>query len=186
MAQAGNKVVILDGDLRNPAVHTNFLLPNTVGLTSVLAENYPLKNAIMKSGIQGLDIISCGPKPPNPAELLNSEKMKNLLEILGDLYDYILIDTPPVVMMTDAALLASAADGTLLVVSSGEAIIDGASKAMELLKNVNANLLGVVLNKVKLDKSKDYFYKYRTLNNNNQNRIKGGKSNRPKKTAAYV
>lgn len=185
MAQVGNKVVILDGDLRNASIHKNFHLSNTIGLTNILAEDTPFKNVVMSSGTVNLDIISSGPIPPNPAELLNSERMKNLLDTLKKTYDYVLIDTPPAVLVTDAALLASVADGTLLVVSSGDAIIEGAIKAKELLKNVGANILGVVLNKVKVNRSSAY-YKYYPRYYGNENRVKSGRTDRAKKETVHA
>jgi capsular exopolysaccharide synthesis family protein len=177
MAQARSRVVILDGDLRNPTVHQNFLLSNTVGLTNILVDDTPFIDVILKSDIENLDIISSGPKPPNPAELLNSEMMNKLLEDLKNVYDYILIDTPPAAMVTDAALLASAADGTIIVASSGETIIEGIVRTRELLKSVGANLLGVVLNKAKVDKSKGYYYKYHSSYYGKANTIKIGRGN---------
>lgn len=160
MAQAGNKVLILEGDLRNPTVHKEFGLLNNMGITNILVDNAPYKLYSTSTEINGLDVITCGPKPPNPAELLGSERMKNLMQELKNDYDYILIDTPPVVVVTDAALLASMCDGTILVVGSGQAVIDGAVRAKELLQSVKANILGVVLNKVKKEGTGGYYYYY--------------------------
>jgi len=181
MAESGSKVLIIDGDLRNPTIHKFFLLSNNVGLTNILVEKLSYRDFLSYTEISNLDIITCGPKPPNPSELLGSSKMKSLLQELKEDYDYILIDTPPVAIVTDAAIMASVCDGTLLVISSGETIIEEAVKSRELLQNINANVLGVVFNKAKVDKPKDYYkynnYYYGNLNNKNtgkRNRIKRG------------
>lgn len=161
MAQSGNKVLLLEGDLRKPSLHKNFSLQNSIGITNILVEDALHTDCITHTNIKNLDLLLCGPKPPNPAELLGSEAMKNLIEYLQNDYDYILIDTPPVIVVTDAALLVSICHGAILLVSSGETIIEGAIKAKELLNNVKADLLGVVLNKVKIDKQKGYYSYYR-------------------------
>lgn len=162
MARAGSRVLVIDGDLRNPTIHRDLSLINNMGITNILAEDSFYKDIIINHPeIDNFHILLCGPKPPNPSELLGSTKMKNFLEELKLEYDYILIDTPPAAVVTDAAVIASACDGVLLVVSSGETVINNALKAKELLQNVNANILGAVLNKVKLDKSMDYYgYNY--------------------------
>jgi capsular exopolysaccharide synthesis family protein len=151
-------VLILEGDLRNPTVHKIFGLHNGFGLTNVLIRGNMYAEFIQHTVQEDLDVISSGPKPPNPAELLGSNRMKALLEQLKKNYDYVLIDAPPVVVVTDAALLASQCDGAILVVSSGETITEGAVRAKELLTNVNANIIGVVLNKCKNINSSNYYY----------------------------
>jgi capsular exopolysaccharide family len=158
LCKAGSKVLVLEGDLRNPTVHKMFGLHNGYGVTNVLMRGTMYAEFIQHTVIENLDIISSGPKPPNPSELLGSSRMKALLEQLKKDYDYVLIDAPPVVVVTDAALLASECDGAILVVSSGETIIDGAVRAKELLTNVNAKIIGVVLNKCKDIKSSNYYY----------------------------
>lgn len=175
MAQAGNKVLILEGDLRNPTIHKEFGLRNNSGITNILVDNVPYKSYTVSTEISGLDVIICGPKPPNPAELLGSERMKNLMQELKNDYDYVLVDTPPVVVVTDAALLASICDGTILVIGSGQAVIDGAVRAKELLQSVKANMLGVVLNKVKKEDSGGYYYHY---NYNEADKVKKKKKRR--------
>lgn len=158
LAQEGKNVLILEGDLRNPTVHKCFSLPNRIGLTNIITEEVLYRTYVTETDVKNLDIITCGPKPPNPAELLGSHRMKDLLDELKKDYDYVLIDTTPAIVVTDAALLASMCDGTVLVVSSGEAIIQGTLKAKENLQNVGANILGVVLNKVKIERSRSYYY----------------------------
>lgn len=160
MAQSGNKVLILEGDLRNPTIHKKFSLVNNSGVSNILIDNAPYKLHTVSTEIEGLDVITCGPKPPNPAELLGSERMKNLILDLKRDYDYILVDTPPVVVVTDAALISCICDGTILVIGSGEALIDAAVKAKELLQSANANIIGAVLNKVKTSGPGTYYNYY--------------------------
>ncbi|MBM7869832.1 capsular exopolysaccharide synthesis family protein [Clostridium pascui] len=148
MAQTGNKTVIIDCDQRKPRLHKVFNLSNERGISDVLAKEIKFEDAIQDTGVKDLAIITSGTKPPNPAELLASGAMKEFLESLREKYDTIIIDTPPIVAVTDAQLLSRYADGCILVVASEQADRDAAMKARELLEKVDANMLGVVLNKV--------------------------------------
>lgn len=159
MASAKLKVLLIECDLRKPSVHRNFAVPNNTGLTNILADNIPYKNAVIPSSIENLEIIPCGIKPPNPSEMLGSDRMKKFLDAIRDDYDCILLDTPPVAVVTDAALLSSICDGTILTLSYGHTNKESAIKAKELLNNADIRILGAVLNKVKVDKSK-WHYKY--------------------------
>lgn len=160
LCRAGSRVLVLEGDLRNPTVHKKFGLLNFHGLTSALINNKSYAEYLQNSMLKDLDILTCGLKPPNPAEILGSNKMKVFLDAVKKDYDYILIDTPPAVVVTDAALLASICDGVILIVGSGEAIIEGAVKAKDLLLNGKANIIGVVLNKCKNTRLGQYYYHY--------------------------
>ncbi|KPU45156.1 tyrosine-protein kinase YwqD [Oxobacter pfennigii] len=160
LSQAGNKVLLMEGDLRNPTVHKMFSLPNDYGITNMLIGGSDHENFIHKTDIEKLDVLPCGPKPPNPAELLGSNKMKSILDGLKEYYDYILIDAPPVIVVTDGALLASISDGTILVIASGEATIESVLKARDLLVNVKADIIGTVLNKYKSTSPGNYYYRY--------------------------
>lgn len=160
LCKAGSRVLIMDGDLRNPTVHRMMGIQNTSGLTNILLGGEDYKDFTHKSLINNLDVITCGPKPPNPAELLGSQKMKDFLDALKKDYDYVLVDAPPVVVVTDGALLASICDGTILVIGSGEAVVEGVVKARDLLLNVKANIIGTVLNKCKETRFNTYYYKY--------------------------
>lgn len=160
LCHTGSRVLLLEGDLRNPTVHKMFSLHNDHGLTNILIGTGDYKDYIKNSEIERLDIITSGPKPPNPAELLGSNRMKSLLDEFKNDYDYVLIDAPPVVVVTDGALLASICDGTILVIGCGEVIVEGAVKARDLLVNVKANIIGTVLNKCKDTKIGSYYYKY--------------------------
>lgn len=160
MAESGMKVLLLDSDLRKPAQHRTFGIPNNKGLTNALVENADYKELIQNPGIKGLDILTSGPKPPNPSELLGSEKMKAFLEKLKADYDLIILDTPPVLPVTDAAVLSSLADGVVLVAAHGQATYDALYQAKASLEKVNAKILGVLLNRVPVSSHGGYYYYY--------------------------
>lgn len=159
-AQQGKKTLLIDADLRKPTAHYTFQLPNTVGLTSVLTKQVELMDAVYMTDVENLFVLTSGPIPPNPAELLASVSMEYLLKEAYNLYDFILFDTPPVLTVTDAQVLANLADGSILVTSSGTTDRDGAIKAKEILSNAQAKLLGAVLNNKKADKDTHYYYYY--------------------------
>jgi capsular exopolysaccharide synthesis family protein len=162
MAQAGNKTILIDCDLRKPSIHKAFNLSNLEGLSNLLIEEAILKDVIRSTEIENLHIITLGAKPPNPSELLSSSKMKDFILSLKEDYEYIIIDTPPVAMVTDAQILSQYADGCLLVVAGGETHKDAVIMAKELLTKVNAKILGVVLNKID-NSRKGYYYGYYNL-----------------------
>lgn len=158
-AQIGKKVLIIDGDLRRPRLHTYLGLSNTVGISNVLTQNLPVQEA-MKETVLDISVLTCGPIPPNPAELLNSNRLKELLNQLKQHFDIILIDTPPVGVVTDAAILSTLVDGTLMVIASHQTESDQAVRAMKLLQTVGAKVLGTVLTKVPADRKGYYGYQY--------------------------
>lgn len=160
MAQAGSRTILIDCDQRKPKVHKLLSISNQIGLSNLLIEEVDMDEAVIHSGIENLDILSSGTRPPNPSELLASEKMQNFIECLKDKYDYIILDTPPVIMVTDAQILSKYADGCILVVASGEADREAAAKAKEQLEKVNAKILGVVLNKLETNRRGYYGYYY--------------------------
>lgn len=159
-AQQGKKTLLVDADLRKPTAHYTFQLPNTVGLTSVLTKQTDLLSAVHKTTIEDLFVLTCGPIPPNPAELLASVSMEYLLKEAYGLYDVVLFDTPPLLAVTDAQVLANLAEGSILVTSSGTTDRDGAVKAKDMLMNAKAKLLGVVLNNKEQTKDTHYYYYY--------------------------
>lgn len=152
--------MLIDADLRKPTAHYTFQLPNTFGLTSVLTKQVELMDAVYMTDVENLFVLTSGPIPPNPAELLASVSMEYLLKEAYNLYDFILFDTPPVLTVTDAQVLANLADGSILVTSSGTTDRDGAIKAKEILTSAQAKLLGAVLNNKKADKDTHYYYYY--------------------------
>ena len=159
-AQSERKVLLIDADMRKPTVHRTFNLSNRVGLSSYLSRQCELGQMIQDTDIPNLSVVTSGTIPPNPAEMLNSNSMSRLIEELREQFDIILIDTPPVLAVTDAQLLASRSDGVLLVVNAGKVKKEMATKAKDNLMRVNARLLGVVLNNVKRKASENYYYYY--------------------------
>lgn len=155
MAYNNKKVLLIDADLRKPQIHTFFGLDNSIGITNILSEDIEYTKAIQHTDIGKLYILASGPIPPNPSELLGSNKIKLLLNHLKEEYDIVLFDSPPVCLVTDAAVLSTIVDGVILVCASGKTTIENAKNAKALLNKVNANILGVVLNKVAM---KDGYY----------------------------
>lgn len=152
----GAKVLLIDSDLRRPSVHLRFRIPNKVGLTSVLAGKASLEQAIVSiPSVPSLRVMPAGPIAPGPSELLGSSQMQQMVEGLRSQYDFILIDTPPVLTVTDAAVLVSLSDGVVLVLRYGQSSRNVVGRASEILLRSGAHLLGVVLNAVDLQ-SADY------------------------------
>lgn len=158
-AQQGKKVLLIDADLRKPAIHTMFHVDNIFGLTSILSKQASFEQCIKSTLIDNLDFLPSGAIPPNPAELLGSSKMAKLIEDAYAQYDLIIIDTPPVLAVTDAQVLANLVDGIVMIVRSGKTEQEAAVKAKNLLANSKGKLLGVVLN-AKKQKQSDYYYYY--------------------------
>lgn len=147
MAQAGQTVLIIDGDLRSPRQNKIFHLENEVGLSDALIDtDVPLSDLIVRSELIGLDILPTGPIPSAPAEMLNSRRFQDLLIGLSGVYDRILVDSPPVLAVTDARVIATKCDATILVTRVDKSTRDAAGVAFERLHSVGANILGVVLN----------------------------------------
>lgn len=160
MAQAGRKVLILDCDLRKPVQHSAFRLTGK-GLTNALAEGMPVTSLIQETDIKNLRVVTSGPIPPNPSELLGTSQMQQILNSLKEQCDVLLIDAPPVVAVTDASVLAARTDGVILVVNSGTTRPEMVQKAKDLLIKAHGDILGVVLNRVEIDADQaDYYYYY--------------------------
>ena len=161
LAQAGSKVIVICCDLRRPSVHKKFSLSNSEGLSSVLAGNIAFEDVLQQPvGIEGLKVITSGPLPPNPSELLGSRSMQGIIEKAGQMADFVLIDTPPALAVTDCAVIAPKVDGVMIIVSAGRTTRDVAKQVKARLENVAARLLGVVLNNVMPGKGYGYYYYY--------------------------
>jgi capsular exopolysaccharide synthesis family protein len=161
LAMTGVKVIVVDCDLRNPTVHQMFKIPNISGLTNIIVEDDRYeKYVISDKEFDNLGIITSGPIPPNPSELIGSNRMKVFLDRLKEDYDYVLLDAPPVLLVTDPTVLAPVADGVILVIQANKTEIEATKRAKEILTNVKANILGAVLNKVKEQRSGYYYYYY--------------------------
>jgi polysaccharide biosynthesis transport protein len=160
LAQKGVRVLLVDADLRRPSIHKTLGMGPRSGLSNVLTGSATLQQTIATSPIlPNLFIMPAGTPPPNPAELLASSNMRDLIEELRELYDHIVIDTPPTLSVTDAVVLSPRADATILVIRSGQTTKQALRRAREILMQVNAHVAGVLLNAVDLT-SPDYYYYY--------------------------
>ena len=149
-AQLGKRVLLIDGDMRCPAQHKIFGVDSANGLSEVLAgivEN-PLNNAVCNTVYDGLDLMTCGHIPPNPSELLASERMKSLLDLCREQYDYIFIDLPPILETADAGVLTQHVTAYVLVARAGYSKIDTVYEVIDVMQSMHANLAGFVLNDV--------------------------------------
>lgn len=159
MAQAGSRVLLVDCDLRKPVQHKIFELTNQKGITNVLVEQLEVNEAIQATRINNLSLLPSGPIPPNPSELLGSQRMKELIKILAEEFDIILFDSPPAVAVTDAALLSAQVDGVILVLRAGVARIEMAKQVKELIEKANGKIIGTVLYGINFS-GEDYHYYY--------------------------
>jgi len=160
LAQAGQRVLLVEGDLRRPKIADNLRLESAVGLTTVLLGRLSLAEAIQTHSVPNLSVLTSGTIPPNPSELLQSEAMRDLLAQLREQFDVVLIDAPPLLPVTDAALLTSQSDGALVVVRHGKTTKDQLHHAIDRLGAVDAHAVGVVLNMVPPRRSSDSYYGY--------------------------
>ncbi len=159
MAQAGHEILLADCDLRKPSQHKIFELSNQLGFTTCISQNISIEKIALRLMVDHLSILTSGPIPPNPAEILSSARTQALWPNLLEKYEYIIIDAPPMLAVTDSAILSTQVDGTILVVRPGKTRIEEARQAGEQLTRANAKLIGVVLNKVKMDIG-DYYKHY--------------------------
>lgn len=159
-AQQGKRVLLIDADLRKPTVHYTFRLDNLVGLSTVLVGEGSFLEAVQDTAQENLSTMSSGPIPPNPSELLGSRRMEKFLAEAEEVYDLIIIDSPPVLAVTDAQILANIVDGSLLVIRSGQTEYEAAEKAKEALERSTSKILGTVLNDRTKKGSNSYYYYY--------------------------
>jgi capsular exopolysaccharide synthesis family protein len=148
MAQAGNRVLLLDADFRRPTQHKIFEIDRTIGISNVLAGQAMVDQAICHSMVPGLDLLPCGPIPANPSEILNGQAFADLLERLSRSYDHVVIDSPPIVPVTDSRILAASCQATVVALRAERSTRSAAVYARDMLQSVGANLLGVVVNDV--------------------------------------
>lgn len=180
-AQMGKRTLLIEGDLRKPQVHNTFGIPREDGLTDIILEDRPwqevtksiaellmgtfhLNDILMTPGMDNLHIITCGKRPMNPSELLFSDKMNAFLSDVREAYDYVIIDVPPVIPVSDAAIIGSKVDGVLFVYEVGKAGRAALKRAKFLIENVKGKVVGIVMNKIKAEISPDYhdleYYRY--------------------------
>lgn len=163
-AAAGSPTILVDADLRRPHLHTLFGLSNDLGLTTLVSDLAQSKDPssvqlpLQETQVPNLRLLTSGPVPPNPAEILASQRMASIVQLLRDSAEYVLFDTAPIIAVTDSAVLSARVDGVLLVINAGKTPRDLAIKARDMLRQVNANLLGVVLNNATVDKSSYEYY----------------------------
>ncbi|HVG21134.1 MAG TPA: polysaccharide biosynthesis tyrosine autokinase [Blastocatellia bacterium] len=160
LTQLGARVLLIDCDLRKPMIHKLFGLDQAHGLSTYLSRDVKIEKVMSNAQVPNLDLLPCGPIPPNPSELISSEKMKNLLQIMSERYDHILIDSPPLMNVSDSVILSSMVDGVILVVHGGKSPRAIAQRARQELVNVGAKIFGVVLNNVDLRREgyERYYY----------------------------
>ncbi|MCK4445465.1 MAG: CpsD/CapB family tyrosine-protein kinase, partial [Candidatus Marinimicrobia bacterium] len=162
-ASLGKKTLLLDSDLRKPILHKVFDVPRSPGLVHGIMEDIDYSDIIQRTGVSNLYLITSGEVPPNPSELLASQRLKNLLEKVKNEFDIILMDSPPVVAVTDASILSKVADGLLLVVRAGGTDTRALQRAIELLSRVKCNVIGAALNDVNVSAGygyDSYYYHY--------------------------
>ena len=159
-ANLEKKVLLLEGDLRNPSVHRMFNISNINGLTDILLNNKNFAECVHCTEVKNLHILTCGAVPPNPSEILSSKKMKDFINELREYYDYIFIDTPPIGVVTDAGIISTYSDGCVFVVGSKQCDIEMAKIAKKRLEDVGANIIGAVLNKFEAEGNGYNYYNY--------------------------
>ncbi len=160
LAQADRKTLLIDADLRKPTQHKNFKLLGVKGISDVLVKGYPIDQAIQRTQIEGLDLLACGSIPSNPSEIINSHAFHSLLMQMEGKYDQIIVDSPPVLPVADARILGALCDITVLVLRSEKSTRRGSRHCCELLANVRAKVIGVVMNDVSRTRTNGYGYSY--------------------------
>lgn len=158
MAQGGRRTILVDCDLRRPSMHELFSISNERGLTTVLSNGEAAQPPLCEVGVENLSLLPSGPLPPSPADLLSSRRMEAAIAALQSRADIVLFGGPPVMAVTDAALLASKLDGVLLVVCAGATRRDHAQRAKELLEKIHVRLVGAVLTNARVDHRIDGYY----------------------------
>jgi succinoglycan biosynthesis transport protein ExoP len=162
MAEAGGRVLIVDTDMRRPRLHRSFGVPNQTGISTVIVGKATLEEAIKRTDVPNLDVLTCGPVPPNPSELLHTDRFGAVLADCARLYDRVILDSPPTSAVTDPAVLGNLADGVVLVVKAGETTRDSAIHARRQLLSAKARLFGVVVNAIDFSNPAygyDYYYR---------------------------
>ena len=160
-AKSGYRTVLVDADLRRPKVHRRFKIKTVKGLTSALVTDGDWATMVFPDVIENLDLMPAGIRPPNPPELLGSGAMGKLVEYLKEEYEIVIIDTPPVGLFTDAALISKHCDAMLYVVSAGVPLYDEVSKGLEELEKIDSKILGFVMSRVERARNGNYYYNYK-------------------------
>ncbi|HVZ71752.1 MAG TPA: polysaccharide biosynthesis tyrosine autokinase [Polyangia bacterium] len=159
MAEAGGRVLIVDTDMRRPRLHRSFGVPNQTGISTVIVGKSPLTEAIKHTDVPNLDVLPCGPVPPNPSELLHTDRFALVLADCAKLYDRVILDSPPTSAVTDPAVLGNLVDGVVLIIKAGETTRDSAIHARRQLTSAKARMVGVVVNAIDFS-NPAYGYEY--------------------------
>jgi len=157
LAQGGRRTILVDCDLRRPSLHKLFDLQAEPGLANMMLEDEG-EAALQETGVEGLRLLASGPKPPNPADMLGAQKLDKIIESLTEEADIVLFDAPPVIAVTDAAVLGAKVDGVLLVISAGKTKRDHAQRAKELLEKANVRIIGATLTNAPKDSGVGEYY----------------------------
>jgi capsular exopolysaccharide synthesis family protein len=160
LAHNGAKVLAVDADLRRPTLHQHFGLQKTPGLSDLIVGKAQASQAIQSTRVSGLQLLACGYLPPNPAELLGSPMMKQILDALRAHYDWVLIDSPPLLAMADTPVLCSLVEGVVLVLAAEVATKPAVMRAIDQVRGVGGKVTGVVLNRVNLERNSYYYGQY--------------------------
>lgn len=159
-AQSGMKTLIIDGDMRKPSQHYLFQEANARGLSTAIVEGEPIEHYVIPTRVNNLSLLTAGPIPPNPSELIASERFKEIFEELKTQYDMIIIDTPPILTVTDAQLFAKLTNNAVLVIDASQNNRNEVMRGKELVEKSGARILGVILNKATIDQSTSSYYYY--------------------------
>lgn len=160
IAQSGKKVLLIDTDLRRPRLHKAFKMRPPVGITSVLVNDVSIEDAVIDTEVPNLQLLPCGPIPPNPSELLHSQRFADLLQELRKRYDRIVFDTPPISAVTDALIISTHVDAAVLVVRWRTTLRVRARAILSQLRGLNAHIAGVIMNDVDITKDHEASYYY--------------------------
>ena len=161
MAQGGQRVLLVDTDLRRPRMHKALGVSRATGLTNLIMHEVSVDDVVKTTDIPNLYVMPCGPTPPNPAELLLTKRFREVLADLQARFDFILLDSPPLLAVTDAVILARLSDGVVLIAQAGKTAADDARQAASQLRDVDAPILGVILNDMDIsDRRYGYYYYY--------------------------
>ncbi len=161
MAQTSARVMLIDGDLRKPTQHKFFEVDNVKGLSNLLVGFDSVADSVKRNVVKNVDLVTAGALPPNPSELLGSENMEIFLKKMEEYYDYILIDSPPVNVVTDAVVLSKHAAGILMIARSMNTTIEDLDNALSVIKTANGNVLGVVVSDVNKESGSGYYRSYK-------------------------
>lgn len=160
LADAGNRVLIIDSDLRRPSQHLYFDVDNEIGFTSILVRDVSVDRAVKQTQVASLSLLTSGPIPPNPAELLDSGRAAEFIKSVREEYDFVLMDSPPALIVTDAMVLAGLCDATILVCEAEKVHRTAAHRVMQLIEHARGRMLGAVLNKIRFTRGGYYYYPY--------------------------